>query len=77
MRLLVLFGEGGQDGFMRLKDGLLHLDEGGLGGVPRPPQLEDRYVVGVWYKPSNLGVGERGDGEGGGSGLSLELLDIF
>ena len=41
MRLLVLFGEGDPDGFMRLKVGLLHPGEGGLGGVPHPPNLED------------------------------------
>ena len=40
--------EGGLDGFMRLKVGLLHPGEGDLAGVPRPPHLEDRYVVGVW-----------------------------
>ena len=43
MRLLVLFGEGDQD----VKVGLLHPSEGGLGGVPRSPHLEDQYVVGV------------------------------
>ena len=36
MRLLVLLGEGGQDGFMRLKVGLVHLGEGGQDGVPSP-----------------------------------------
>ena len=69
--------QGSQDGVMRLKVGLLHLGEGGLDWVARPLHLEDWYVVGVWYKPSNWCVGERGDWVGGGSGLSVELLDIF
>jgi len=45
---LLHLDEGGLDGFMRLKVGLLHPGEGDLAGVPRPPHLEDRYVVGVW-----------------------------
>ena len=62
---------------MHFKVGLVHLGEGSQDGVLRLLHLKDRCVVGVWYKPSNLGVGERGDGIGGGSGLSVELLYIF